>query len=115
MEERTVLRLRDIQDAIQQLELIFQSLAFSDFVGDRVVRAASERFLEILSEASRHLPDDLKALHPDVPWKQIADIGNHLRHAYHRIDAEIVWQIHASGQLEELRAAVLAMLSEQSS
>jgi uncharacterized protein with HEPN domain len=43
--------------------------------------------LEIISEASRHIPDDLKELAPDIPWRQIAAIGNLLRHEYQRTKA----------------------------
>ena len=110
MDERLRYRLLDILDAIEQLELLFGQLDFSAFVADRMKRAACERFLEILSEASRHIPDAWKTSHPGIPWKQIADMGNHLRHAYHAIDAEILWQIHTSGELIALKAAVEHLL-----
>ena len=44
-------------------------------------------------EASRHLPDDLLELTPDVPWKQIRGIGNILRHEYHKIADDVVWAV----------------------
>jgi uncharacterized protein with HEPN domain len=44
--------------------------------------AAMERYLERLSEASRHVPQELKEKHPEVDWRGVADIGNVLRHAY---------------------------------
>jgi uncharacterized protein with HEPN domain len=77
-----------------------------DVQADRVVRAAFERFLEILSEASRHVPQALKQTAPQIPWQNISAIGNHLRHAYDRIDAKVLWDIHVKGQLLELRAVV---------
>jgi uncharacterized protein with HEPN domain len=89
MDERLRYRLLDILDAIGQLELLFAELDFPSFVSDRIRRAACERFLEVLSEASRHIPETWKAAHPEIPWRQVADIGNHLRHAYHNVDAEI--------------------------
>ena len=70
------------------------------------MKAAFERFLEILSEAARHIPDELKITEPDVEWRQVADIGNHLRHAYHRVDAEILWLTYENGKLAELKNAV---------
>jgi uncharacterized protein with HEPN domain len=63
-------------------------------MSDAVTRAAFERFLEILSEASRHIPDDLKAEFPNIPWRQVADLGNFIRHVYHKIDVEILWSIY---------------------
>ena len=46
-----------------------------------------------ISEASRHIPDDLKALAPGIPWRQIAAIGNLLRHDYQRADMMATWNI----------------------
>jgi uncharacterized protein with HEPN domain len=106
MDERTSYRLRDILDAIEQLEQMLNSITFADFVQDRIKRAACERFLEIISEASRHIPEEYKAQQPHIAWRRIADTGNHLRHAYHRIDAEILWDIHRSGELAELKSAI---------
>ena len=68
--------------------------------------AAFERFLEILSEASRHIPDALKQTAPEIPWQTVSAIGNHLRHAYDRVDAKILWDLHIKGQLSELRSVV---------
>lgn len=111
MDERTIYRLRDIVDAIDQIELLLEGRTFDDLLRDRFLRAAFERFLEILSEASRHIPAKLKEEEPEIPWPRIAAIGNHLRHAYHRVDAEILWNIHANGELSELRSVVKAFLS----
>ena len=41
-----------------------------------------------------------------LPWTRITNIGNHLRHAYHRVDAEILWKIYETGELFELRDAI---------
>lgn len=101
-------------DAIVQLGDLFGHLNFVDFVEDRVRRAACERFLEIISEASRHVPVGEKNAHSDIPWRQIADMGNHLRHAYHMVDPEILWAIHSGGELSALKAAVQAMLGDRS-
>ena len=110
MGDRTVYRLRDIVDAIEQIDKLLAGQRFSDLEADRVLKAAFERFLEILSEASRHIPDDLKQRAPEIPWRRIGDIGNHLRHAYHRTDAEILWNIHADGELHSLRSAIVRFL-----
>jgi uncharacterized protein with HEPN domain len=53
---------------------------------------AVTRCLEIISEASRRLPDDLKARHPAIGWKQMAGAGNVYRHDYEDVAAEFVWE-----------------------
>jgi len=57
------------------------------------MQRAVERGLEIISEATRHIPDDYKALAPEIPWPQIAAIGNLLRHEYQRADNSAIWNI----------------------
>jgi len=52
-----------------------------------------ERGIEIISEASRHLPDALKARHSEIPWRKVAGVGNVLRHEYERIAPEVLWSV----------------------
>jgi uncharacterized protein with HEPN domain len=62
--------------------------------------------LRLFSEASRHLGHELRSRHKDVRWKDIAGIGNILRHQ--RIDAQIIWKA-VKDELPPLKAALLAM------
>lgn len=112
MEDRTRYRLNDIVDAIDQIGSLLQGKSYEHLVSDKVTKAAFERFLEILSEASRHIPDDMKAGRPDIPWRRISDIVNHLRHAYDRVDSEILWEVYASGELATLRDSVVEFLKQ---
>jgi uncharacterized protein with HEPN domain len=52
-----------------------------------------ERGVEIISEASRHLTDELKTRHPEIPWEKVAGIGNILRHDYESIAAPVLWKL----------------------
>jgi uncharacterized protein with HEPN domain len=115
MSDRIRYRLNDIVDAIDQIELLLDGMTFETLSSNRVVKAAFERFLEIASEASRHVPETLRLKEPGIPWRSVADIGNHLRHSYNRVDAEIIWRIYEDGQLSYLKAAVIRLLSEMNS
>jgi uncharacterized protein with HEPN domain len=87
MVERAVFRLRDIKQSIRQIRLLLAGKTFDDMFTDAVTRAAFERFLEILSEASRSVPESWKMAHgPEIPWREIANIGNVLRHIYRKVD-----------------------------
>jgi uncharacterized protein with HEPN domain len=112
MEDRTNFRLKDIIDAIDQIHALLKDKTYQDLTLDKVVKAAFERFLEILSEASRHIPESLKVARPDIPWRRISDIGNHLRHAYDRVDSEILWEVYSNGDLADLREAVTDFLKK---
>jgi uncharacterized protein with HEPN domain len=105
------LRLWDILNAIRVARRAVGALSLPRFEADEVQRFAAERSIEIISEASRHVPDELKAKHEHVPWAQITSIGNVIRHGYHIVDAEIIWKI-VKEQLTPLEAAVRELLAE---
>jgi uncharacterized protein with HEPN domain len=79
------------------------------YVASWTTRRAVERAIEIISEATRHLPERLRASEPDVPWREVASIGNVLRHSYHRVDDEVIYVI-VTRQLEPLETAVRRLL-----
>lgn len=84
----------------------------AEYRRDVKLRRAVERCVEIVSEASQHVPEDLKAAFPDQPWPEIAAIGNLLRHHYERVDDFIMWKI-ATRSLPELRPIVIAMIGDE--
>jgi uncharacterized protein with HEPN domain len=72
---------------------------------------ALTRCLEVISEASRRLSEELNARHPEIPWRQIAGSGNVYRHDYEDVLHRLVWgTVH--GALPILRAAIEAELGE---
>ena len=93
MARATHQRLDDIADAIEQIGSLWDGRSFESLSSDRIATAAFERFLEITSEASRHVPSDLKRRQPEIPWRRVADIGNRLRHAHDGVDPQLPWQV----------------------
>jgi uncharacterized protein with HEPN domain len=83
-----------LQEVLEAIAIARESVktvgGFADFARSRINRAATERAIEIISEAVRHLPDELLARHPGVPWAQIKAIGNKVRHEYHRVEPKII-------------------------
>ncbi len=64
-----------------------------------------ERYFEIISEASRHLPASITESNAAIPWRRVADLGDVLRHAYHNTDPAILWHICVN-HLDALEVAV---------
>src|SRR5262249_48873468 len=87
------LALRDITAAIAHIERKLEGIALGDFLGDLDRRRIVERCLEIISEASRRLPEALKQRHPEIPWRKVAGIGNILRHDYEEIIPDALWKL----------------------
>lgn len=100
--------LADILEAIDGIETHTAGKSLADFKQDWLLRLAIQRALEIVSEACRHIPDELLILAPDVPWKQIRGIGNILRHEYHKIADDVVWAV-VTENIVPLKAAIEAI------
>jgi uncharacterized protein with HEPN domain len=103
-----LLRIHDMLESIRGIEKALARKSLRDYERSWLLRSAVERGIEVISEASRHLGADLKARHKDVRWKDIAGIGNILRHDYQRIDPAIIWKA-VKDDLPPLKRALLAL------
>jgi uncharacterized protein with HEPN domain len=79
--------LTDIVEAIERIHGVLENISLQEFETDWRRQWLVERGIEIISEASRHLTDEMKARHPEIPWQKVAAIGNVLRHNYEHRDA----------------------------
>jgi uncharacterized protein with HEPN domain len=103
------IRLRDIIDNIDAVGEMMQGIEFGAYRADLKLKRAVERCVEIISEASRAIPQEMKDAYPAQPWPEIAAIGNLLRHRYEGVDDFIMWKI-AVQSLPELRRVVISMI-----
>ncbi len=92
MEKDPGVHVRHILEAIANIEEDTAGYDFEKFRSDRRARQLVERNLEIISEASRRLPADLKGQEPSIQWQAIAGIGNILRHDYHETYPTVLWE-----------------------
>ncbi len=83
--------LQDIERHIHLASEFVAGIGYEAFRNDTRTVFAVIRCLEIVSEASRRLPDELKARHPSIPWRDIAGAGNVYRHDYEDVAAKLVW------------------------
>jgi uncharacterized protein with HEPN domain len=97
--------LDDILQEVSLLEEIAREADAPRFRSSIRLCHIAERSIEIISEASRHIPQEFKDSHTELPWASIASVGNVLRHEYHRIDPDIIWDI-MTRRLVPLRSTV---------
>jgi len=86
-------RLTDIVEAIERIRSVLRDTPLEAFEVDWQKQWLVDRGVLIISEASRHLGDELKARHPEIPWNKVAAIGNVLRHSYENVSAPIMWKL----------------------
>jgi uncharacterized protein with HEPN domain len=101
--------IEQMLDAIAGLRLTAGADTAGTIVRDWTRMRAIERGFEIVSEASRRIPDALKSTEPDIPWQRIAGVGNVLRHDYDGVDPALLLAFIAS-DLPPLEAALRRML-----
>jgi uncharacterized protein with HEPN domain len=103
--------LNDILRSIGLIESFVKGLDFRQYAVDDKTQAAVERHLQIITEAAYRLGDEAEALCPGPDWRGYCGMGNVLRHAYHRIQPEVIWQT-ITEDLPIFQQAVQATLSK---
>ncbi len=103
--------LEDILEATRKIKTYTGSLSKAAFLEDEKTLDAVVRNLEVIGEAVKKLPEDLRAQHSAVEWKKIAGLRDILIHEYFGLDAEIVWDI-VQTKVPALDQEVRTMLNE---
>jgi len=102
-------RLRDILDNIDAIGEFSADMEYDAFRADRKTLYAVTRALEIISEATKRLPAEIKDCYPEIDWIAVAAAGNIYRHEYESVDEKLVWHTVQQG-LEGLRRMAAAEL-----
>ena len=102
--------LEDILEAAGKITKYIAGMDLTAFTTDSKTQDAVVRNLEIIGEAVRALPEEIRALRPEVDWRRISGLRNILIHEYFGVDLTIVWDI-VQNKVPELEAAVRSMLA----
>ena len=104
--------LTHILDNIRQIETCTTGRQEAELRTNPMLADAVERCIERISEASRSIPESVKAGYPTEPWRDIATIGNILRHNYDAVDPHILWSL-LTNDLPSLRHPVEAIAASR--
>ena len=103
--------LHDILEAIARVEEITHGKTLQEFEASWQLRWLVQRAIEIISEASRAIPEELRITRPEIPWPRVAGIGNVLRHEYSGLSDRIIWNVVVD-ELPRLKRAISAIAQQ---
>ncbi len=103
--------VKDVLDAIDKIEEFIGNMEYGEFIQDDKTSTAVVKKIEIIGEAIKNIPRDVRVKYNAIPWKDIVGMRNKITHNYFKIDYEIVWNV-VKEKLPALKIQVEQVLKE---
>ena len=104
--------LKQIVEVCDKAVELRHSMTGEQFRADWRKQMLGERLVEVLGEAVKRLPDDLRHRHPQLPWDKIAGTRDYIAHGYDSVDYDVIWGV-LDLEVSKLKAAVLVILAKE--
>jgi len=99
------LHVRDIREACHRIARYVEGLDFEHFEQDQKTVDAVLRNLEVIGEAAKHVPNEIREQHAGLPWRKIAALRDVVIHEYFGVDLDVIWDVVQSRMPTLLREA----------
>lgn len=103
--------IRDVLECINKIEEFVGGMNFEEFVKDDKTSSAVIRKLEIIGEATKNIPRDVRQRYKTLPWSDMARIRDKIIHFYFGVDYDIVWKV-IKERLPEIKLKIMQILNE---
>jgi uncharacterized protein with HEPN domain len=112
MKRDYTLYLQDILDCVEKIDEFVGDMDYKEFVEDDKTSSAVVRKLEIMGEAAKNIPQELRQNYKEIPWSDIAKMRDKIIHFYFGVDYEIVWKV-IKERLPTLKQQIERILTEE--
>ncbi|MEW5720768.1 MAG: DUF86 domain-containing protein [Chloroflexota bacterium] len=106
------LYLDDIQDAAEKIRDYIQGLSFDEFSADNKTFDAVVLNLQIIGEATKHIPDSVKEKYPAIDWRRIAGLRDVIVHGYFGLNEDVLWDV-AQNRVPQLLEQIRDVLAKE--
>jgi uncharacterized protein with HEPN domain len=103
--------LQHILESIEKIEEYTKNISKQEFLNSSQIQDAVIRRIEIIGEAVKNLPEEIKRKHPQIPWKRIAGMRDILIHGYFGVDLELTWKV-TKEEIANLKKKILQIKEE---
>ncbi len=93
MKRNYIVYIKDILESIEKIEEYTKDIDFKEFSKDVKTQDSVIRRLEIIGEAVKNIPDNVRNKYPDIPWKNIAGLRDVLIHSYFGVNLKRTWNV----------------------
>ena len=105
------LYIDDIIEAVEKIEKYVEGRTFDEFAHDSMIIDAVIRNFEIIGEATKHIPEEVRKRHAGIPWREMAGMRDKLAHEYFGVVLGIVWET-IKKRLPELKVVIKQVLEK---
>ncbi len=103
--------VKDMLDCINKIEGFVKDISYDDFIEDDKTSSAVVRKLEVIGEATKNIPKEIRQKYKELPWRDMAGMRDKVIHFYFGVDYEVVWKV-VKERLPEIRPYIEKIIKE---